>query len=120
MPHGRVVGGPYSSWLKKLPSRPVACITKIPGATMSAQRQTETRWRRARTSTAIAPVTKPPKMPEPAVRRQEDLDRVGGVELPLVDDVVQPAADERGDRDDDQRVADDVAWARRSGAPAGP
>jgi hypothetical protein len=65
MPHGRFVGGPYSSWLKKLPSRPAACMTKIPGATMSAQRHAETRYQRARTSTAIAPVTNPPKMPSP-------------------------------------------------------
>ena len=41
--------------------------------------------------TAIAPVMNPPKI-ETGVWREEDLDRVGGVErLPLVDDVVQPA-----------------------------
>ena len=33
--------------------------------------------------------------PQPRVRRQEDLDRVVLVERPLVDDVVQPAADQR-------------------------
>ncbi len=38
-PTGSVVGGPYSSWLKKLPQRAMACIRNRPGATMSAQRQ---------------------------------------------------------------------------------
>ena len=39
IPHGSVVGGPYSSWLKKLPQRAMACIVNSPGATMSAQRR---------------------------------------------------------------------------------
>ena len=41
------------------------------------------------------------------VGRQEDLDRVVLVEGPLVDDVVQPTADQRRDRDDDHPVADE-------------
>ncbi len=45
---------------------------------------------------------------QPGVRRQEDLDRVVLVQRPLVDDVVQPAADQRGDGDDDHPVAEDV------------
>ena len=39
IPHGNVVGGPYSSWLKKFPNRPTACMMKRAGATMSAQVQ---------------------------------------------------------------------------------
>ncbi len=42
------------------------------------------------------------------VRGQEDLDRVARVERPLVDHVVQPAADQRRDRHDDHPVADDI------------
>ncbi len=42
MPHGRVVGEPYSSWLKKFPHRAMACITNRPGATQSAQRRNGT------------------------------------------------------------------------------
>ena len=46
---------------------------------------------------------------EARVGRQEDLDRVVLVELvPLVDDVVRAAADQRGDGDDDDPVAEDV------------
>ena len=41
IPHGRFVGGPYSSWLKKFPSRPIACIANRAGATTSAQRQND-------------------------------------------------------------------------------
>ena len=41
---------------------------------------------------------------ETRIRRQDDLERIVLVELPLVDDVVQAAADERRDRDDDHRV----------------
>jgi hypothetical protein len=39
MPQGSVVGGPYSSWLKKLPQRPIACMRNRHGATMSAHAQ---------------------------------------------------------------------------------
>jgi len=38
MPHGGVVGDPYSSWLKKLPRRD-GLHDKEGGAMMSAQRQ---------------------------------------------------------------------------------
>ena len=39
IPHGRFVGGPYNSWLKKFPQRAMACIVNRPGATMSAHIQ---------------------------------------------------------------------------------
>ena len=45
---------------------------------------------------------------EPRIRRQDDLERIVRVERPLVDDVVQPAADQGRDRHDDDAVADDV------------
>src|SRR4051794_19909744 len=60
MPHGRVVGGPYSSWLKKLPQRAMACIVNRAGAMMSAQRQNGTRRQRAYTTTAMNPAAIPP------------------------------------------------------------
>ena len=44
---------------------------------------------------------------EAGVRRQDDLEQVVLVQLPLVDDVVQPAADQRGDGDDDDPVVDE-------------
>ena len=47
IPHGRVVGGPYSSWLKKLPQRPIACMTNRAGAIASAHCQTGSWLRRA-------------------------------------------------------------------------
>src|SRR6185369_16709111 len=40
--------------------------------------------------------------------RQDRPDGVLGVDRPLIDHVVEPATDERRDRDDDQRVADDL------------
>ncbi len=46
--------------------------------------------------------------PEARVGRQEDLDRVVLVEGPLVDDVIEPTADERRDGDHDHPVAQDV------------
>ena len=46
IPQGRFVGGPYSSWLKKLPHRATACIANRPGATMSAHSQKLCRRRR--------------------------------------------------------------------------
>ena len=52
---------------------------------------------------------------EARVRRQDDLEPVVLVQLPLVDDVVQPAADQRRDRDDDDPVVDE---ARVQAAPA--
>ena len=60
MPHGRSVGGPYSSWLKKFPQRPIACITKMPGATTSAQRQNDCFQRRVRNHATSVPVRIPP------------------------------------------------------------
>ena len=60
MPHGRFVGGPYSSWLKKFPQRPIACITNSPGAMTSAQRRNDTFQRRVTKYAAIVPVMIPP------------------------------------------------------------
>ena len=37
MPHGRLVGGPYSSWLKKLPQRAMPCANSAPGTSESAE-----------------------------------------------------------------------------------
>ena len=113
IPHGRVVGGPYSSWLKKFPQRPIACMTNRPGATTSAHCGKLWCLQRMYSHAAIVPVTIPPGTPSPvnpanarAVGldrdRQERRERVGLVQLPLVDDVVQPAADQGRDRDDDQ------------------
>ena len=45
---------------------------------------------------------------QPRVRRQDDRDRIVGVQLPLVDDVVQPATDQRRDGHDDDPVADHI------------
>ena len=57
---------------------------------------------------------------EPGVRRQEDpLDVVVLVQrVPLVDDVVRPAADQRRDRDDDHPVDEDLLVL--AGAPGEP
>ena len=107
IPHGSVVGEPYSSWLKKLPQRAMACIVNRPGAMMSAQRRNGAACS-ARTGTPRSSRCDPAVDAEPRVRRQEDLDRVVLVERPLVDDVVQPTADQRRDRDDDHPVAEDV------------
>ena len=65
MPHGRSVGGPYSSWLKKLPQRPIACITKMPGAMTSAHFQNGWCQRRRMTAAAMIPVRIPPYTPRP-------------------------------------------------------
>jgi hypothetical protein len=46
MPQGRLVGEPYSSWLKQLPQRAIACIAKSPGATASAQDRNDWRFQR--------------------------------------------------------------------------
>ena len=51
---------------------------------------------------------------ETRVRRQDDRDRVVGVQVPLVDDVVEPAADQRRDGDDDDPVARDVLVLARA------
>ncbi len=51
---------------------------------------------------------------EARIGRQDDLERVVLVERPLVDDVVEPAADQRGDRDDDHAVADEVGVLARA------
>ena len=45
---------------------------------------------------------------QPGKGRQDDLDQVVLVELPLVDDVVGATTDECGHRDDDQPIADDL------------
>jgi hypothetical protein len=47
IPQGRFVGAPYSSWLKKFPQRPMACIANSPGATASAHRKNGCRFQRA-------------------------------------------------------------------------
>jgi hypothetical protein len=44
---------------------------------------------------------------EPGVGRQDDRQPVVGVQVPAVDDVVEPAADERRDGDDDHGVDDE-------------
>ena len=56
---------------------------------------------------------------EARVGRQDDLERVVLVQVPLVDDVVQPAADQRRDRDDDDPVVDEPGVEARGGAPRG-
>ena len=118
MPHGSVVGVPYSSWLKKLPQRAMACITNRPGRDDVGPAQerdllvarVQARGDRARDDPAVDA--------EAGVRRQEDLDRVVLVQRPLVDDVVGAAADERRDRDDDDPVAEDLGvLAGSSGQP---
>ena len=55
MPHGRPVGGPYSSWLKKFPHRAIACMTNAPRATTSAHLQKL--WCHRRRTTISAPGT---------------------------------------------------------------
>src|SRR4029079_16996537 len=60
MPQGSVVGGPYSSWLKKFPQRPTACMTNRPGAITSAPFQNDCFHSRVMTMTAIVPVRMPP------------------------------------------------------------
>ena len=60
MPHGRFVGGPYSSWLKKLPHRPIACITNRPGRDHVRPAQNDTCQRRMTSQAAIVPVMIPP------------------------------------------------------------
>src|SRR5436189_2588659 len=65
MPHGSVVGGPYSSWLKKLPQRAMASIVNRPGATMSAQRRKSCRLYRTYTNAATVPNAIPPYTPNP-------------------------------------------------------
>ena len=60
-----LVGGPYSSWLKKLPQRPIACMTNSPGATTSAQRKKLWCVRRTYHAPAIVPVMIPPGTPRP-------------------------------------------------------
>ena len=107
MPHGRSVGGPYSSWLKKFPMRPGELheedarrddVRPAPERDPVVADEVDHR-ERARDEAA--------EDAEAAVRRQDDLQGVVGVQLPLVDDVVEPAADQRRDGDDDQPVADD-------------
>ena len=98
MPHGRVVGGPYSSWLKKFPQRAIACIVNRPGATMSAQRRNGDVLVARVEERRDDPGRDPAVDAEARIRGQEDLDRVVLVQRPLIDDVIQPAADERGDR----------------------
>ena len=75
---------------------------------MSAQRANGTRRRRAYHQAASVAGDDPAVDTQPRIRRQDDLDRVVRVQLPLVDDVVQPAADERGHGDDDDPVADHI------------
>ena len=65
MPHGRSVGGPYSSWLKKFPRRPMACITNRPGAMTSAHFQNDCFQSQVTTIRAIVPVMIPPYTPRP-------------------------------------------------------
>jgi len=60
IPHGSVVGGPYSSWLKKLPQRAIACIRNRAGAMMSAQRAKDSRCRRVYQARASVPRMIPP------------------------------------------------------------
>ena len=60
MPHGRSVGGPYSSWLKKLPQRPMACMTNRPGAMTSAHFQNGCFQYRRMTKADDDPVRIPP------------------------------------------------------------
>ncbi len=60
MPQGALVGGPYSSWLKKLPSRPIACIANSPGAITSAHLEKDWCQRRVMYQAAMVPVTIPP------------------------------------------------------------
>ena len=60
MPHGRLVGGPYSSWLKKFPRRPIACITNRPGAMTSAHFANDWCQRRVMYQAAMVPVMIPP------------------------------------------------------------
>ena len=104
MPHGRSVGGPYSSWLKKLPQRPMACITKMPGrddvCPLPERLVPEAQDHRRRDD----PGQDPAVDAEARVGRHHDREKVVLVPLPLVDDVVQAAADEGRDRHDDDPV----------------
>jgi hypothetical protein len=60
IPQGRFVGEPYSSWLKKLPQRAIACIANRPGATASAQDRKDWRFQRTYRNAAIVPAMIPP------------------------------------------------------------
>ena len=86
----------------------MACMTNSAGAMMSAQRGKLTPRRRAYHHAAIVPGQDAAVDTEPRIGRKDDLDRVVGVEMPLVDDVVQPAADQGRDGHDDDAVTDDV------------
>ena len=119
MPHGRFVGGPYSSWLKKFPQRPMACITKMPGAMTSAHFQNDCFQSRRIIARGDDPGQDPAVHAEARVRRHDDREQVVLVALPLVDDVVQPAADQGRDRDDDDPVVDEPGIQARAGAPRG-
>ena len=106
MPHGASVGGPYSSWLKKLPQRAMPCAKSVPGD-HSIEREPQVELLPAGVD------DDPDERPEHSavqaqarVGRQEDRDRVVLVEVPLVDHVVQPTTQEGEDADDQQRVPD--------------
>ena len=65
---------------------------------MSAQRANETRRRRAYHQAAIVPVMMPPYTPSPEYGGRMIFIGSFCVQVPLVDDVVQPATDQGRDR----------------------
>ena len=108
IPQGSVVGGPYSSWLKKLPQRATACIANSAGRDDVRPAPERQALHPRVDEDRDEPGRDPAVHAEAGVRRQDDLEQVVLVERPLVDDVVEPAADQRRDRDDDHPVADDL------------
>ena len=117
MPHGASVGGPYSSWLKKLPQRAMPWAKSVPGMTVSRPRLNRDLLPAGvqddpdgRTENAAEHAQ--PAEADRAARSdgQDRAQRVLAVDLvPLVDHVVEPATDERQDEDDDERVPDVLA-----------
>ena len=97
----------------------------------SAQRQNGRRFQRVYATTASVPVMIPPWHAEAGDARelvravglardgQDRRDGVVLVELPLVDDVVQPPADERRDADDHDPVVDVADVEARGTGPRG-
>ena len=72
MPHGAVVGGPYSSWLKKLPQRATNSIANRPGAITSAQAQNDWRLIAGIDDQGDQAGEDPAVDAEPGIGRQED------------------------------------------------
>ena len=86
----------------------IACIVNSAGRDDVGPAQERSVLQRTYRNAAIGAGDDPAVDPEAGIRRQDDLEQVVLVELPLVDDVVEPAADQRRDGDDDHPVADEL------------